>query len=229
MDRYSKITKKFQREIVLLKGLPCRWGRCSFCDYIEDNSTDIGEINRINNDVLKRITGEFGVLEVINSGNIFELPQMTLDQIKAIINEKHITEIFVEAHWIYRNKLTQLREFFDIPVRVKTGLESFHREFREEHLEKGFDYEDIDELKTYFDSVCLLVGIQGQTKEMIAKDIKLAMEHFDHFTVNIFVDNTTAIKADSPLQLWFSEQYQWLEQEPKCEILWVNTDFGVGV
>ena len=228
MDRYSKITKKFPREIVLLKGSPCKWGKCSFCDYIEDNSTDMADNHRVNSEVLSQVTGEFGVLEVINSGNIFELPKATIDQIKRLIVEKNIKEIFVEAHWIYRKKLEGLRNELGIKVRVKTGLESFHKEFREDYLVKGFDHEDIEELKRYFDSVCLMVGIKGQTKAMISEDIQLAMDHFDHFTVNIFVDNTTAIKADLELQKWFQETYGWLEDAPKCEILWVNTDFGVG-
>ena len=48
MDRYSEITNKNQREIVLLKAFPCVWGKCSFCDYILDNSNFEDEINKLN-------------------------------------------------------------------------------------------------------------------------------------------------------------------------------------
>ncbi|MFR0986459.1 MAG: ECF transporter S component [Frisingicoccus sp.] len=41
MERYSRITNKNQREIVLLKAKPCAWGKCRFCDYIDDNSKNI--------------------------------------------------------------------------------------------------------------------------------------------------------------------------------------------
>ena len=34
MERYSVITEKNRREIVLLRAFPCAWGKCSFCDYI---------------------------------------------------------------------------------------------------------------------------------------------------------------------------------------------------
>ena len=47
MDRYSEVTNKNQREIVLLKAFPCKWGKCSFCDYILDNSNDEEEINKL--------------------------------------------------------------------------------------------------------------------------------------------------------------------------------------
>ena len=40
MERYSRITEKNQREIVLLRAFPCAWGKCTFCDYIEDNGRD---------------------------------------------------------------------------------------------------------------------------------------------------------------------------------------------
>lgn len=80
--RYNKIENKHKREIVLLKSFPCKYGKCSFCNYIEDNSIDENEINRVNLEVLKEITGEYGVLEVINSGSVFELPKQTLAEIK---------------------------------------------------------------------------------------------------------------------------------------------------
>ena len=38
--RYAKFIGKHPREVLLLKGLPCVWSRCTFCDYIDDNTTD---------------------------------------------------------------------------------------------------------------------------------------------------------------------------------------------
>ena len=212
----------------MLKGSPCKWGKCSFCDYIEDNSTDAAKNHSINHEVLQRVTGEYGVLEVINSGNIFELPEETLFLIKEITESKHIHTLYFESHWIYRKKLQAMRDFFGIRTIVKTGLESFHREFREEVLNKGFHFNEIHELKSYFDSVCLMVGIEGQTKAMIDSDIHLAMDNFDHFTVNVFVNNSTPVKADQTLVKWFEQEYHWLNDLHKCDVLWSNTDFGVG-
>ena len=93
MDRYSEITNKNQREIVLLKAFPCVWGKCSFCDYILDNSNFEDEINKLNFEVLENITGKYKVLEVINSGSCFELPKATLAKIKEIIKEKKIENV----------------------------------------------------------------------------------------------------------------------------------------
>ena len=90
MERYSRITNKNQREIVLLKARPCAWGKCRFCDYIDDNSQDTEAMISLNREILSRVTGEFGVLEVINSGSCFELPSETLEDIRRVIREKQI-------------------------------------------------------------------------------------------------------------------------------------------
>ena len=54
MERYNRITNKNQREIVLLQGRPCAWGKCRFCDYIDDNSRDREAMLALNRRVLSR-------------------------------------------------------------------------------------------------------------------------------------------------------------------------------
>ena len=90
MERYSRITDKNQREIVLQRAFPCAWGKCAFCDYITDNGRDEAEMVGVNREVLSRVTGEFGVLEAINSGSCFELPQETLADIKRTVEARKI-------------------------------------------------------------------------------------------------------------------------------------------
>ena len=107
MDRYNIITDKFPREIVLLKSGHCAYGKCAFCDYIGDNSTNIAEMNQLNKEVLSNVKGIYDTFEVINSGNIFDLPKETLNMIKSKIDEHEFKKLFAEAHWIYRNRLEQ--------------------------------------------------------------------------------------------------------------------------
>lgn len=228
MERYSEITNKNQREIVLLKGFPCAWGKCSFCDYILDNSTSKEEINEINFEVLEKISGKYKVLEVINSGSCFELPKETLEKIKEIVVEKKIEKLFLESHWCYKNKVKKMREFFGIPIIFKIGVESFDYEFRNEFLNKNAKFKTIEELKEYFDSPCMMVGIKGQTKEMIDKDIDIVINNFNHATINVFVNNSSKLKRDDELVKWFIDKYNYLDQSSNIEVLYNNTDFGVG-
>lgn len=228
MDRYSEINNKNKREIVLLKGFPCIWGKCSFCDYTLDNDNDEEDMNRLNFKVLENVTGKYKVLEVINSGSCFELPKNTLDRIKSIIIEKNIDKLFLESHWCYKNRLDEMRRFFNIPIIFKTGVESFDYDFRNNFLKKNAKFKTVDELKTYFDSPCMMVGIKGQTKEMIDRDMDIVLNNFEHATINVFINNTSSIKRDEELVTWFKEKYKFLDENEKIEVLYNNTDFGVG-
>lgn len=228
MERYSRITGKNEREIVLLKAFPCAWGKCAFCDYIADNGRDEAEMIRQNRQVLSRVTGEFGVLEAINSGSCFELPKETLADIKRTVEMRGIQRLIFESHWIYRKRLGEMREYFGIPVTYKMGVETFDDEFREKVLNKHADFQTPQEVAAYFDSICLMVGIEGQTPEMIRKDISILKQYFRHGTVNVYNNNTTPIRRDEELVRWFMEEYRWLLDDPEVEVLYEITDFGVG-
>ena len=228
MDRYSKVINKNLREIVLLKALPCIWGKCAFCDYIDDNDDNIAEINKLNKEVLNNITGEFGVLEVINSGSCFEIPRESLEYIKKIVVEKKIKKLFLESHWCYKNRLQEMRDFFGIEIIFKIGVETFDNSFRNLVLNKNANFKTVDEVKESFQSVCLLVGIKGQTKEMIKRDINLVLENFKYATINVFINNTTDVKRDEELVQWFTDNFKYLEDYQYIEVLYNNTEFGVG-
>lgn len=228
MDRYSEINNKNKREIVLLKGYPCIWGKCSFCDYILDNDTKEDEMNKLNFEVLENITGKFKVLEVINSGSCFELPKKTLEKIRDIVKEKKIEKLFLESHWCYKNRLEEMREFFGVEIVFKIGVESFDNNFRNNFLNKNANFKSFEEVKKYFDSPCMMVGIKGQTKEMIERDMDIVLNNFDHATINVFVNNTSKIKRDDELIKWFIEKYKFLDENKNIEVLYNNTDFGVG-
>lgn len=228
MVRYSKVTNKNQREIVLLKGRPCVWGRCAFCDYTLDNCENEASMIAFNREVLKQITGEFKVLEVINSGSVFELPKQTLKDIKDIVQSKGIEKLFFEVYWSYRDRLSEIEDYFQVPIIFKNGVETFDNDFRNHVLKKGTVFSGPEEVAKYFKSICLMVGIKGQTKEMIDRDMEYLQKYFDYGCVNMYINNTTAIKEDPELTVWFKEKYAYLEANPKIEVLWNNTDFGVG-
>ncbi len=60
MERYSVITQKNKREIVLLRGSGCAYRRCAFCDYHFDCCAGERENFRLNKSVLDRVTGALG-------------------------------------------------------------------------------------------------------------------------------------------------------------------------
>lgn len=231
MQRYSKIYEKNPREIVLLKSLPCIYGKCTFCNYILDNSLDINEINATNNDVIAAITGEFGVLEVVNSGSVFEIPKPMLENLKLIADTKNIKTLYFEAYYGYRKRLAEMRQFFNQQqIRYRIGIETFDDDFREKVLNKPFPTTNIVELGREFRCCMLLICLQGQTRAQILNDIHLARTYFEEVTINVFVNNTTKIKRDESLVEWFIKDiYPDIKDIPNVETLIDNKDLGVFV
>ncbi|CDZ74371.1 hypothetical protein ING2D1G_0176 [Peptoniphilus sp. ING2-D1G] len=229
MIRYSKILEKQKREIVLLVGRPCFWGKCTFCDYIDDNSRDDEYMINFNREVLENVTGEFGKLECINSGSVFELPLQTLQDIKNKAKEKNIATLIFEAHFAYKDRLSEIKDFFnETKVLFKIGVETFDKDFREKVLNKNAKFTEVEEVEKYFDAPCLLVGVEGQSRKMIDRDMEIIKNHFRWATINIFVENTTDVKRDDALVKWFMDKYGYLKDDPRIDFLYENTDFGVG-
>lgn len=231
MQRYNKITEKNSREILLLKSLPCVFGKCTFCNYILDNSTDLDEIYRVNTEVINQIDGEFGVVEIINSGSVFELPSSTLEAIRKKVDEQKIHTLYFEVYYGYNKRLNQMREFFpNQEIRYCIGIETFDDDFRKRVLNKAFSTKNITDFSEKFYACNLLICLNGQTQEHILKDIAIAREHFKEIVINVFINNTTPIKRDEALVKWFiNDVYPEIKNEKNIEILIDNKDFGVYV
>ena len=227
MDRYALISTKMPREFVLLQGTGCRWRKCTFCDYHEDVSERPFEVNE---PVLRQVTGQYGVLDVINSGSAMELDEKTISLIKEVIKEKKIHTLWFEAHYMYRKKLASFAEqFAPAKVKYRCGVETFDTALRET-WKKGIPSSvSVQDIAQHFQGICLLCCTQGETKEHILKDIELAKAHFEYFSVNVFCENHTSIKQDKELASWFAKEvYAMIKDDPRIEVLMENTDLGVG-
>ena len=227
LNRYSIISNKFPREMLLLVGTGCKWKKCTFCDYYHDTSANPFEINK---EVISKVTGKFGVLDIINSGSCFELDYDTLSLIKKIAKVKKIHTIWFECHWMYKDNLEKMRQFFDgIKVKFRIGVETFDSKLRikwQKGVPEKVTPKDIAEK---FDGVCLLFGIKGQTEHTLLNDLKYAEKYFEYYNLNIFNKNSTNTEVDEKLVIWFkNEIYPKLKNHTKVEILINNTDLGIG-
>lgn len=227
MDRYALIHTKMPREFVLLQGTGCRWKKCTFCDYHDDVSEHPFTINE---PVLRQVTGQYGVLDVINSGSALELDEETIALIKEVVKEKQIHTLWFEAHYMYRKKLASFaKQFAPVQVKFRCGVETFDADLRDA-WKKGIPSSVTPEdVAKYFHGVCLLCCTQGENKEHIMKDIEIAQRHFEYFSVNVFCNNSTSVKQDKELAQWFArEVYPKIKDEEGIEVLMENTDLGVG-
>ncbi len=229
MKRYAKITKKIPREIVLLRSLPCEWGLCTFCDYIDDNTDDLADIQRVADVELAKVTGEFGRLEVLDSASVQELPEAVRVQIRELLAAKGIEEFICESYWSYRDGFEATRKFFGVPTRIKVGVETFDDRLRNKVLRKGMHFDSVEEVAKATDTICLLVGFRGQTRDTVRRDVDILLDHFKYGCINLLTENTkTANLLDRDVKAWFAEEFRHLDDLPNVEVLWSNTDFGVG-
>ena len=227
MERYALIHTVLPREFVLLQGTGCRWKRCTFCDYHGDVSNEPYAVNR---EVLAQVQGVYGVLDVINSGSAMELDPLTINMIKEVVKEKEIHTLWFEAHYMYKNQLSKFAEQFEgVEVKFRCGIESFDAALRSQWKKGVKDDVMPEDVANYFQGVCLLCCTEGDSQERILRDIALAKAYFEYASVNVFCENSTAVKRDEELVKWFVDVvYPQLQQSDKIEVLVENTDLGVG-
>lgn len=232
LTRYSEITEKNRREIVLLRGSGCKWRRCTFCDYHLDFSLDEDSNFALNHEVLKQVTGKYGKLEVINSGSFVDLDAETVSLILEICIEKKISEIHFECHWMHRDAVPALRRTFEahgIQVKLKIGVETFDSQYREQVLRKGIGETSPARIAACFDEVCLLFGLDDQTEDSMRYDIETGLTYFERVCINIMVENTTKIQPNpSVIDIFMRKLYPIYRDNKRVDILLNNTDFGVG-
>lgn len=227
--RYAKYRGKHPREVLLLRGLPCIWSRCAFCDYIDDNTEDRELIERTAEENLAHVTGEFGRLMVINSGSIQELPLTVRARIRDVIRAQGIHEFWTESYWAYRRDYEETRRFFQVPTHLFLGVETFDDALRNGVLNKSMHWSAPEAVAAATDAICLLIGFRGQTPQIIRRDIDLMLGLFKYGIVNLFTENRLSDGLlDTDIQAWFRQEYAWLDDEPNIDVLWTNSDFGVG-
>lgn len=230
MERYAKILTGRKREIVLLRGTGCAYRKCAFCDYHLDRCSDKEKNFALNGAVLENVTGEYGELEVIDSGSVFELDGQTLALIRDICERKNIRVIHFEAHYMYRDRIEALRKYFSgAELKMKLGLETFDYDLRERVLLKGIGERDPEKICRGFDEANFLFGIKGQTEKSMLFDVETGLKYFERICVNIMCENSTKIKPDkSATDAFLKSVYPKIESDGRVDVLLKNTDFGVG-
>lgn len=227
--RYAKFAGHHPREVLLLKGLPCVWSRCTFCDYIDDNTTNQDLISRVADETLARVTGEFGRLQIINSGSVQELPRFVQEQIRDLIAARGIRDFWTESYWSYRKSFEDTRRFFGVETHLFLGVETFDDQLRNAVLNKSMHWDSPDDVAAATDSICLLIGFRGQTRDIIRRDVDLLLSKFRYGIINLFTENRlSAGLMDEDIKAWFREEFAWLKERTSVDVLWHNTDFGVG-
>jgi hypothetical protein len=231
MQRYGVTPWKNKREIVLLRGTGCRWARCRFCDYHLDASADKAANFALNQEVLEAVDGRYARLEVVNSGSFPELGQDTLCLIRSVCARRGIRTVHFECHWQQRSEIKALRRFFaeqGIIVKIKTGVEGFDPAWRQT-LDKGMGWESPAEIAEFFQEVCLLFGLPGQTSALMLADLRTGLRYFERVCVNMMQPNSTGFAPDATVSAaFYRDIYPLYSDDERVDILATPEGFGIG-
>ncbi len=218
MKRYYR---KGNKEMIILKGYPCIHKMCVFCTLHFDNSRDTGLMLKINKTILDKIKADKGILEIYNSGSIFELPAATLFALRSKIREKSTQKIITEAHWAYREFFEDMKKFLGAKEAViKIGVETFNNNLREKIMKKGMGCVAPRKIRSFTNGINLLVGFRGQTKEIVRKDIDIACRYFEYADINILDEKYVPRKGivDYKIINWFLKEFGYLGKKPNFRI-----------
>ncbi|MBQ0079543.1 MAG: radical SAM protein [Eubacterium sp.] len=232
MIRYSVIPDKNPREILLLRGTGCAYKLCTFCDYHEDSSQDLASNFQVNKEAISKVTGKFGILEVINSGSFNELDEDTMNLLVETCARLHIHTIHFECHWLYRRFIPALRARFaavNTRVVMKQGIETFDYEYRRDVMKKGINEPDPAKLAEGFEECCLLFGLPGQTYESMINDVETGLKYFNRVCINTMTANNAPLQPDPEVVRICKEEVipRYLDND-RVDTLLENTDFGIG-
>lgn len=183
------------RMVVILRGYPCAWGKCTFCPFALEQSTSIARILEDNRRIIERalrLLAEDPVprVAVFNGGSFHELPYDTVERLRPLARGR-VFEVEERSEYVTLDGLEALVDYYR-PRRliVRVGFETADERIREEVLRKGMPDSEMHRLSrlrvearerglpveiwTY-----LLFGMEGISEESVLRSLEVFRRLFD--------------------------------------------------
>ncbi|MCE4624419.1 MAG: hypothetical protein F7C35_00955 [Desulfurococcales archaeon] len=183
------------RLVLILRGYPCSWGKCTFCPFALEQSTNISRIMDDNRRIISQaleILGRESIrrVAVFNGGSFHELPYDTVEALRPIAMGR-MFEVEERSEFVTLAGLEALVYYYrPEKLIVRVGFETADERIREEVLRKGMPDKEMYRLSrlrlearerglpveiwTY-----LLFGMEGIPDESVAESLKKFRELFD--------------------------------------------------
>ena len=191
-----KVNDKLGRRlVVILKGFPCSWGRCSFCPFFLEQSTDIRDVimtnRRIINEALDILRKEdYRRIAVFNGSSFHELPYDTVEKLRDLARGR-VFEIESRSEYITLDSIKALLEYYE-PEKliIRIGFEVYDEEIREKLLVKGMPNRELYRIYRLRNEVkklglpvefwvYVLFGIEFIPEEKVIESVKIFKKMFD--------------------------------------------------
>ena len=192
---FEKEDKLGKSLILILKGFPCSWGKCIFCPFILDQSTNVRDVMLTNRELIKRAIRIVDVkgyrrVAVFNGGSFHELPFDTIEKLSKLARDR-IFEIEERPEFVTFNSIKFILGMYDLEkLVIRIGFEVIDEKIRNNYLRKGIPDEELKrivklrknlrasglpvELWTY-----VLFGIEGISEELVLRSVKKFKDMLD--------------------------------------------------
>ena len=214
------------RMVVILRGYPCAWGKCTFCPFALEQSTSIARILEDNRRIIERalrLLAEDPVprVAVFNGGSFHELPYDTVERLRPLARGR-VFEVEERSEYVTLDGLEALVDYYR-PRRliVRVGFETADERIREEVLRKGMPDSEMHRLSrlrvearerglpveiwTY-----LLFGMKGIPPESVARSLRVFRRMFDGVIAVRYRRYLPSHPEPEPVPDWLAEM---LEEE----------------
>ena len=184
-----------KRLIVILRGFPCSYGKCTFCPFAIEQSLHTNKVifdNReiINNAIKEKEEYKPNRIAVFNGGSFHELPYDTVERLKPLAKNV-VFEVEERSEFISLESIRNLLDYYQPDTLViRVGFEAFREDIREGVLNKGMPDSELKrivqvrieaqsrgwpvEIWTY-----LLFGMKGVPEESVGESLRAFKKVFD--------------------------------------------------
>jgi uncharacterized Fe-S cluster-containing MiaB family protein len=184
-----------KRLVLILKSYPCSWGRCTFCPFALEQSTNIKDIidtnRRLIREALNQVMEEgFERIAVFNGGSFHELPFDTAEKLTPLARGR-VFEVEERSEFVTENSVKALLNLYHpSKLVIRMGFEVFDERLREEYLRKGMPDSELHrvvdlrrrlreeglpvEFWTY-----VLFGIEGIPEDKVVESVREFKKLFD--------------------------------------------------
>ncbi len=130
-----------KRLVIILKGYPCSWGRCTFCPFVIEQSVNIRDIIETNrvviNEARKLLREGCDRVAVFNGGSFHELPFDSAVRLVPIA-EGRVFEVEERPEFIDESSVKALLKMYSPrKLVIRVGFEVLDEGLRERFLRKG--------------------------------------------------------------------------------------------
>ncbi len=184
-----------KRLVVILKGFPCAWGKCSFCPFALEQTTDTRDLittnRRIINDALKIVREEgYSRIAVFNGSSFHELPYDTVERLRELAKSR-VFEIESRSEYVTLDSIRALLSYYE-PEKliIRIGFEVYDEKIREKLLIKGMPNTELHRIYRLRNEikelglpveiwVYVLFGIECIPEEKVIESVKMFRKMFD--------------------------------------------------